>query len=94
MNILIINEFLHLTSRIAKALTEPSGSLLLIGRSGVGRRSSIKVVSALQSVKLIMPITTNQPQFNTDLKNVSTSTQALLLIEVRMQKMYFLRLKI
>lgn len=73
MDLLIIKELLHLTSALNNALTFPGGSIALIGRNGVGRRSSLKIISALQSAKLITPLTNNQPFFNNDLKLVRNS---------------------
>lgn len=70
LDLLITKELLHLTSALTRALTISEGCVALIGRSGVGRRSSLKIVSALQSAKLITPITNKQPFFNNELKTV------------------------
>ncbi|KAG5445317.1 Cytoplasmic dynein 2 heavy chain 1, variant 2 [Clonorchis sinensis] len=40
-------EFIDLICRIERALTRPAGSLLLAGRSGIGRRSALNLVAHL-----------------------------------------------
>lgn len=70
MDLLIITELLHLTSVISHALSEPAGCVLLAGRSGVGRRSTIRIVSTLQGAKLITPASGTLSQFKLDLKSV------------------------
>ncbi|XP_018579489.1 cytoplasmic dynein 2 heavy chain 1 [Anoplophora glabripennis] len=67
IDIIINDELLHLTASISKTLSCPRGNILLVGKSGVGRKSAIKIVSALQSAKLITPENDEQ-QFNNDLK--------------------------
>ncbi|KAK4887690.1 hypothetical protein RN001_003961 [Aquatica leii] len=71
LDILLTSEVLQLTSKIGKALSEPGGSVLLIGTSGVGRKSSIQLISTLLSANLISPIFLNWSQFNIDLKMVT-----------------------
>ncbi|KAJ8926445.1 hypothetical protein NQ314_021234 [Rhamnusium bicolor] len=70
LDVLINEELLHLTSVIAKTVSYPCGNALLIGKSGIGRKSAVKIISALQSAKLIVPVN-EQPNFNNDLKAVS-----------------------
>ena len=69
MDLLIVRELLHLTAAVSKALTSPGNNLLLVGCAGVGRKSSVRIVSAYQLAKLITPC--NIKQFNSDLKLVS-----------------------
>ncbi|XP_031341052.1 cytoplasmic dynein 2 heavy chain 1-like [Photinus pyralis] len=68
LEVLVIPELVQLTAKIAKALVEPGGNVLLIGVAGVGRKPSVKIISALLSVKLVAPIFSNYPQFNNELK--------------------------
>lgn len=70
MDILINDELLHLTAGILKTLSYPGGNVLLIGRSGIGRKSAVKITSALQTAKLIT-LEHDELQFNNDLKAVS-----------------------
>lgn len=70
----MINELLRLTSSIDRCLSASKGSLLLAGRPGVGRKTALKIVSALQSTRLItlnMSHDYNIKNFKIDLKNVS-----------------------
>lgn len=65
LNVLITEELLDLTATISKSVCFPRGNIVLIGRSGAGRRTAIKIISSLQSAKLIVP----QNNLNTDLKS-------------------------
>lgn len=71
LDLLILPELLSMTSSLARCLTQPGGCALLAGRSGVGRHSSLRIISALQSVKLITPMCETISQFKLDLKSVS-----------------------
>ncbi|CAG9863949.1 unnamed protein product [Phyllotreta striolata] len=55
LDLVLNEELLHLTANILKIVSRPGGNVLLIGKSGVGRKSAIKIVTALQSAKLIVP---------------------------------------
>lgn len=68
MNLSIIKELIHLTASTAKAFIG-KGHLLMVGKSGVGRRSSVKIISALMSAKLVIPTSSNTNKFNADLKS-------------------------
>lgn len=70
MDLLIIPELLSLASTISRALSQPAGCALLAGRSGVGRRSALRIASILQGAKLITPATETLAQFKVDLKSV------------------------
>lgn len=63
-------ELLNLTAKLAKGVTEKRGHLLLIGKSGIGRKTAIKILSALFGHKLLIPAADNDLQFNNDLKMV------------------------
>lgn len=71
LNVHITPELLNLTATLAKGITRRKGHLLLLGKSGVGRKTSIKILSALFSHKLI--ITNNHANFNNDLKQAMQS---------------------
>lgn len=46
------------------------GNILLIGKNGIGRKSAVKIMSALLSAKLVTPESDEQ-QFQNTLKSVS-----------------------
>ncbi|KAJ3658130.1 hypothetical protein Zmor_009888 [Zophobas morio] len=69
LDILVNQELLHLSASVSKILSAPEGNVVMIGRAGIGRKSAVKIVSALQSARLIVPISGLQPQFNADLKS-------------------------
>ncbi|GLV36072.1 beethoven [Carabus blaptoides fortunei] len=84
LNLLILPELLSMTSSLARCLTQPSGCALLAGRSGVGRHSSLRIISALQSAKLITPISETISQFKIDLKS------AMQIAGIEGDQVYFL----
>ena len=60
-------------ARIDRVLTSPGGSLMLSGRSGVGRRTALSVVAHMHHMELFTPhITRNYSlkQFKADLKTI------------------------
>ena len=63
-------------SRIDRVLSFPGGSLLLAGRSGVGRRTITSLVSHMHGAVLFSPKISRGYElkhFKNDLKHVSTS---------------------
>ena len=46
-------ELFELTSRCDRVLSTPGGSLLLAGRSGIGRKNAVGIVSAFQNAKVV-----------------------------------------
>lgn len=84
LNVLIIPELKSLTSAISRSLSQTGGCVLLAGRSGVGRHSSIRIVSALQSARLITPVAGTNLQFKNDLK------MAMQFAGVEGEQVYFL----
>ena len=48
LNIFLFPETLERIAAMERILTRPGGSLLLLGRSGVGRRSCTRLVGAYQ----------------------------------------------
>lgn len=74
LDILLFQEVLEYMSRIDRVLSFPGGSLLLAGRSGVGRRTVTSVVSHMHGAVLFSPRISRgyEPkQFSSDLKHVS-----------------------
>lgn len=71
MNIHITTELLNLTAKLAKGLTQNKGHILLLGKSGVGRKTSIKILSAFFSHKLV--IANSDMHFCNELKHAVQS---------------------
>lgn len=70
-------------SRIDRVLSFPGGSLLLAGRSGVGRRTITSLVSHMHGAVLFSPKISRGyalKQFKNDLKHVSASNPLLYLV--------------
>lgn len=60
-------------ARVDRVLTTPGGSLLMAGRSGVGRRTAVTLVSHMHQMELFTPRITRgygMKQFKNDLKTV------------------------
>ncbi|XP_053312461.1 cytoplasmic dynein 2 heavy chain 1 isoform X2 [Spea bombifrons] len=73
LDILLFHEVLEYMSRIDRVLTFPGGSLLLAGRSGVGRRTVTSLVSHMHGAVLFTPKISRGyelKQFKNDLKQV------------------------
>ena len=71
----MIEELLNSVAYIDRALSAPRGSLLLAGRAGVGRKSAVRIVSALHGAKLHtlkMGKNYSLKNFKNDLKTVSS----------------------
>lgn len=66
----VFTELLDLTSKVNKVISTPAGSIVLAGRTGVGRKSAIKIVSSMQNSRVISVAESNQ-QFKIDVKSVS-----------------------
>lgn len=71
LDVYITSELLNLTAKIAKGITRNKGHLLLVGKSGVGRKTSVKILSGLYNHKLVIPTTDNIAHFNNELKQVT-----------------------
>ncbi|CAF5189245.1 unnamed protein product, partial [Rotaria sp. Silwood1] len=54
-DVFIFREILNTIVRCDRVLTTPGGSLLLAGRSGVGRRTAIGIVASMNNMKLFSP---------------------------------------
>lgn len=68
MNVLVISEILHLTAAIGRAVSQ--GHVILIGRSGSGRKQSVKLISTILKHKVVIPTLTTGLKQN--LKTVNT----------------------
>lgn len=69
-----ITELLENVSRFDRVLTAPGGSLLLCGRSGVGRRTALAISSSMNNMKIYTPKVNRSfgvKQFKNDLKSVN-----------------------
>ncbi|XP_076274081.1 dynein cytoplasmic heavy chain beethoven isoform X2 [Rhynchophorus ferrugineus] len=65
----IVNEpMLSLTAAVLRTATISNQHMLLVGKAGVGRKTSLKIASALSSVRIIHPISAASPYFYNDLK--------------------------
>ena len=67
------DELLDNVSRFDRVLTAPGGSLLLCGRSGVGRRTALAISSSMNNMKIFSPKINRSygiKQFKNDLKTV------------------------
>lgn len=74
LDILIFKEVLENIARVDRTLTKPGGSLLMAGRSGVGRRTAVALVAHMHNIQLFTPKVSRGygiKQFRTDLKSVS-----------------------
>jgi len=66
-------ELLENVSRFDRVLTAPGGSLLLCGRSGVGRRTALAISSSMNNMKIFSPKVSRSyslKHFRNDLKTV------------------------
>ena len=74
LDIVLFHEVLDHIARFDRVLTSPGGSLLLSGRSGVGRRTALLLTAHMHQLDIVTPhISRNYglKQFKNDLKNVS-----------------------
>ncbi|CAG9772440.1 unnamed protein product [Ceutorhynchus assimilis] len=65
---IINDEILLLTSAIMRSAVIPQYHLLLVGKPGIGRKTSLKIASALLSKRIIHPPSGSFPLFHNDLK--------------------------
>lgn len=87
LNILIFTEVLENIATVDRVLTKPGGSLLLAGRSGVGRRTAVSLVAHMHSIELFTPKISRAYQlkhFKNDLKTVSIIIQLKLDYKIRL----------
>lgn len=72
LDILVFREVLDHVARLDRVLTQPGGSVLLAGRSGVGRRTAATLVSHMHAMQLFVPKTSrgySLKHFKADLKS-------------------------
>ncbi|XP_055023019.1 cytoplasmic dynein 2 heavy chain 1 [Boleophthalmus pectinirostris] len=89
LDLLLFREVCDFVSRVERVLSRPGGSLLLAGRSGVGRHTATCLVSHMHGYTLFTPKITRSyslKQFNNDLKTVMQlagldGQQVVLLLE-------------
>ncbi|CAD5120552.1 DgyrCDS9119 [Dimorphilus gyrociliatus] len=89
LELVIFKEVYEAMSRVNRVLTVPGGSLLLAGRSGIGRRTALVLVSHMQGMTLFSPKVSRSygmKQFKLDLKTVMQQAgidgdQVVLLLE-------------
>ncbi|XP_070553238.1 cytoplasmic dynein 2 heavy chain 1-like isoform X2 [Ptychodera flava] len=89
LDILLFRETLEFMARVDRVLTQPGGSLLMAGRSGVGRRTAVTVISHMHHMQLITPKIGRSyglKQFKLDLKSAMQAAgveaeQVVLLLE-------------
>ncbi|KAL8004079.1 putative AAA+ ATPase domain, dynein heavy chain region D6 P-loop domain-containing protein [Plasmopara halstedii] len=73
LHMLLFDEILEHLAIVERVLSEPGGSLLLIGKSGVGRRSATTLISYMLNYTMFSPSLTrnyNDNSFRTDLKTL------------------------
>lgn len=73
LDILIFKEVLDYMAQVDRVLTMPGGSLLMAGRSGVGRRTAVTLVSHMHQMHMFTPKISRGyglKHFKNDLKTV------------------------
>lgn len=73
-----MGQVLESMSRVDRILTTPGGSMLLAGRSGVGRRTAVSVMAHLHDISVVTPPVTpgyGIKNFRNDLKQVCVHYQ-------------------
>lgn len=73
LDLLLFREVCDFVSRVDRVLSRPGGSLLLAGRSGVGRHTATYLVSHMHGCILFTPKVSrgySLKHFNSDLKSV------------------------
>ncbi|CAH8543326.1 unnamed protein product [Schistosoma rodhaini] len=100
-NLVLFPDFIDYICRIDRVLSRPSGSLLLAGRSGIGRRSALNVVAHIHQLNVFRLHTGRDyqmRQFITDMKTVCQvagieNQPTLLIIEdYQLKSEYFLEI--
>lgn len=74
LDILIFHEVLDTMARVDRVLTKPGGSLLMAGRSGVGRRTAVSLIAHMHQMQIFTPKISrgySLKNFKNDLKTVS-----------------------
>ncbi len=74
LDIQLFREVFEHIARCDRVLTQPGGSLLLAGRSGVGRRTAVTLAAHTHRIDVVSPKLSKNysvKQFKIDLKTVS-----------------------
>lgn len=77
LDMYIFKEVLDHIARVDRVLSRPGGSLLLAGRSGVGRRTSVRLVAHMHHMEIVTPHVARNytvKTFKNDLKHVRIET--------------------
>lgn len=91
-DVFLFQEIVDTIVRCDRVLTMPGGSLLLAGRSGVGRRTAIGLVATMNNMKLFSPKvsrTYSLKQFKIDLKAVSYLFRWNTLLRMHRQNRFY-----
>ncbi|KXJ28481.1 Cytoplasmic dynein 2 heavy chain 1 [Exaiptasia diaphana] len=78
LDILMFKEVLDNIARVERTMTFFGGSLLLAGRSGVGRRTAVTLVTHMHNIEVFFSKVSRSyglKQFKNDLKSVSTENK-------------------
>ena len=73
INYVLLPEVLDYAARLDRILTQPGGSLLVVGRSGAGRRTLLQLMAYAHNIVIATPKITRSyalKHFKTDLKLV------------------------
>ena len=89
LNLVLFPEALEAVTRMDRVLSKPGGNLLLVGASGVGRRSALSLLCHMHGLELFTPATTRDysvKAFKAELKALLPKvgvqgTPAVLLLE-------------
>ena len=76
VTVYLFQEVLEHIAGVDRVLSTPGGSLLLAGRSGVGRRTAVQLVAHVHKMEIVTLHITRQysmKNFRQDLKNVSST---------------------
>ena len=79
LDLVVFTEVLSNMARVDRVLTAPGGSVLLAGRSGVGRRTAVTLVAFMHQMTLFTPKVSRAyglKQFRNDLKAVSVARRS------------------
>ncbi|XP_066245842.1 cytoplasmic dynein 2 heavy chain 1 [Euwallacea similis] len=68
LEVVINHEILLITCAVMRYTVIPQYNMVLIGKSGVGRKTAIKITSALRSKRVIQPASGIHPLFQNELK--------------------------
>lgn len=76
-----------LTSTVMRSAVIPQYHLVLIGKPGVGRKTSIKIASSLLGKRIVHPASGAFPLFQNDLKLVGICAELTIFSNVRLENL-------